>query len=182
MTLATFISAADFDALVDAAFQTETPRVASSESELGEPLQWFATAAEIKAKAAQCATAQLHNYAFGLWYPSMQGQVLERRVELDPPRDGQTFRHSLGGWGLIRLHVYFPKPGDLQCRVSVNSKARALSREDRHPELGAVSDWNWPAVEKLAFGLTRRLATMGPTGPVAQPAPPAKPSPWPGRS
>lgn len=182
MTLATFISPVDFDALIDAAFQSETPRVASSESDIGEPLQWFQTAAEVKAKAAQCADADLHNYAFGLWYPSMRGQMLERRVELDPPRDGKSFRYSLGGWGLIRLHLYFTQIDTLQCRVSVNSEARALSRQDRHPELGAVSDWNWRAVETHAFGLTRRLATMGKTGPVLQPAAPGTGAVWPGRS
>lgn len=165
--LATFITLPDFDALVDAAFQAETPQVTSSESDYGEPLQHFATAAEIKDKARECAQAGVRNYAFALWYPSMKGAALERRVELDPPREGKTFRHSTGGWGLIHLHLYFGAD-TLQCRVSVNSKARAEARQDRYPELGPASAWDWRVVETYAFRLSRRLATMGRTGPVVQ--------------
>lgn len=182
MTLATLITFPDFGDLVQSAFQAETPQVCSSESELGEALQRFATPAEIQAKAAECAAAGLHNYAFGLWYPSMKGRAVERRVTLDPPREGKTFRHSLAGWGLIHLHLYFPQPGKLQCRVAVNSQARARSRQDRYPDLGAVSDWDWRVVESYAFRLSRKLAAMGPTVPVIPPGSAApeepRPSPW----
>lgn len=171
MTLATIISFSDFGILVESAFQAETPVVSSSESDLGEPLQHFANPAEIQAKAAACAQAGIHNYAFGLWYPSMKGPVHERKVLLDPPREGKTFRHSLAGWGIIHLHLYFTPHNGLQCRVLVNSKDRAMSRQERHPELGPVSDWDWGVVEAYAFRLSRRLASMGPTAPVAQPSP-----------
>src|SRR3546814_9210762 len=70
MTLATFIKLSDFDELVDAAFMPEAPNVASSESDLGEPLQHFADAGAIKARAAQCVADGTHNYAFALHYPS----------------------------------------------------------------------------------------------------------------
>lgn len=181
MTLATVISLSDFGKLVDAAFEAETPEVLSSESDLGAPLERFADPAAIKAKAAQCAKAGIHNYAFGLWYPSMKGSMIEREVKLDPPRDGHTFRHSLTGWGLIHLNLYFTEPDTLQCRVVVNSKDRALARESRYPQLGPVSDWDWRVVESYAFRLSRRLAAMGPTAPVGQPtaSPGSKPaSPW----
>ncbi|MGH8445338.1 MAG: hypothetical protein ACREVL_08725, partial [Solimonas sp.] len=49
------------------------------------------------------------------------------------------------------------------------SEARAAARQDRYPELGPVSDWDWRRIESLAYGLTRRLGTMGATGPVGQP-------------
>ncbi|TJY59765.1 hypothetical protein E4T66_11295 [Sinimarinibacterium sp. CAU 1509] len=168
MTLATVITAADFGALVEAAFHPEVPVVAASESELGEPLEHFTTPAEVRAKAAACAKAGVHNYSFGLWYPSMKGHIFERKVAIDPPRDGKSFRYSLSGWGIIRLHQYFTWPNTLQCRVVVNSEARARSREARYPELGAVSDWDWRVVETYAFRLSRRLASMGHTAPVVQ--------------
>lgn len=169
MTLATLITPADFGALVESAFQSETPQVSASESDLGEPLQQFATPTEILAKAAQCIETGVHNYAFGLWYPSMKGLVFERKVLLDPPREGKSFRYSLSGWGIIRLHLYVTRPGSLQCRVAVNSEARARSRANRHLELGAVSDWDWRVVETHAFRLSRRLAAMGRVAPVVQP-------------
>lgn len=170
MTLATIITASDFGTLVESMFQSEVPQVSSSESDLGEPLQRYTTPAEIMAKARQCIEAGVHNYAFGFWYPSMKGQVIERKVTLDPPREGKTFRYSLGGWGIIHLHLYVPGPGTLQCRIAVNSETRAMSRQDRHPELGPTVDWDWRVVEAYAFRLNRKLAAMGPTAPVGQAA------------
>lgn len=168
MTLATVIDLSQFGVLVEGAFRAETPVVSSSESDLGEPLQRFATPTEIQAKAIECAEAGLHNYAFALWYPSMKGRVLERRVTLDPPRQGKDFRYSLSGWGVIHLHLYFTAPRKIQCRVAVNSEARAKARQDRHPELGPTSDWEWRVVDTYAFWLSRSLAAMGPTAPVIQ--------------
>jgi hypothetical protein len=189
VTLATLITAPDFAVLVASAFESETPTVASSESELGQPLQRFASQAEIIAKAAHCIETKSHNYAFGLWYPSMKGEVLERKVELDPPRDGKSFRYSLSGWGIIRIHLYAAQTHTLQCRVAVNSEARAKSREDRHPELGPVSAWDWRVVETYAFRLSRKLAAMGRTAPVARssaadesPSPVPRGNIWPNRS
>ncbi|WP_051362223.1 hypothetical protein [Solimonas soli] len=169
MTLATFIRPADFDALIDAAFESETPVVAAAESDLGAPLQRYADAAAIKAKAAQCIAAGVRNYAFGLWYPSMKGKLTERRIELDPPREGHSFRHSLAGWGIVRLHLYVTPPDVLQCRVAAHSQGRAMSRQDRYPDLGPASAWDWQAVENHVFRLSRRLAKLGgKTGPVLQ--------------
>lgn len=201
MTLATLIDFSDFGVLIESAFQqSETPQVSSSESELGASLQHFADAQAVVAKARQVAETGAHDYAFGLWYPSMKGLVYERRVVLDPPREGHAFRHSLSGWGIVHLHLYFTTGKTLQCRVVVNSEARAKAREARYPELGPVSDWNWRVVEAQAFRLTRKLASMGRTAPVAQleapaaaeaevtapanpvaadtPAQPARASPW----
>ena len=186
MTLATIITTADLSDLLDGAFQQEVPVVTSSESDLGEPLQHFATPAEILAKAAACAEAGMHNYAFGFWYPSMKGHVVERKVTLDPPREGKTFRYSLTGWGIIHLHLYFTPPKTLQCRIAVNSEGRAISRQDRYPDLGPASEWDWRVVESYAFRLSRRLASIGRAVPViqqstsvAQKSPPAAPrSPW----
>jgi hypothetical protein len=170
MTLATIITLPDFKDLAEAAFQAETPTVSSSESELGQALEHFSSPEAMYAKAKECARSGIAQYAFGLWYPSMKGRAFERKITLDPPRDGHTFRHSLSGWGVIRLHLYFTPPHTVQCRVVVNSEARALSREARYPELGAVSDWDWRAVETYAFRLSRRLAAMGKTAPVVQAA------------
>lgn len=170
MTLATFIKLSDFDELVDAAFLPEAPNVASSESELSEPLQHFPDAAAIKAKAAQCVAESTHNYAFALHYPSLGSTVIERMITFEPPRDGHSFRYSCSGWGLIHLHLYVPEADVLQCRIAAASRSWAEKRQDRYPELGAVSNWNWPQIESIAFRLSRRLAAMGKTGPVVQPS------------
>jgi hypothetical protein len=170
VTLATIISFSDFGTLVESAFQPEIPLVSASESDLGEPLESFASPEEIRAKVASCAKAGIHSYAFGLWYPSMKGRVLERQITLDPPREGKSFRYSLSGWGIIRLVLYFTPPNTLQCRVVVNSEARAQSRQSRYPDLGATSEWDWRVVETYAFRLSRRLAAMGRVAPVVQPS------------
>lgn len=167
MTLATIITVSDFEALVEGAFYPETPVVSSSESALGQPLDRFTSAAEMKAKAASCVEEGIYNYSFGLWYPSLLGPIVERKVTLDPPREGHAFRYSLSGWGIIHLQLYVTPPKLLQCRIAVNSETRAQSRETRYPELGAASEWDWQAVETYAFRLKRRLASMGRTAPVA---------------
>jgi hypothetical protein len=166
VTLATIITISDFETLVEGAFQPEVPVIASSESDLGEPLEYFTSVEDIRAKAASCLKNGVYHYAFGLWYPSMKGSVIERKITLDPPREGKSFRYSMSGWGIIHLHLYVTPPNTLQCRVLVNSEARAQSRQNRHPELGAASDWSWRAVETYAFRLSRRLASMGRTVPV----------------
>ena len=168
MTLATIISISDFGSLVEGGFHPETPIVSASESDLGEPLERFANPEEIRAKVAYCAKAGIHSYAFGLWYPSMKGRVIERQITLDPPREGKSFRYSLSGWGIIRLVLYFTPPNTLQCRVAVNSEARAQSRQSRYPDMGPSSEWDWRVVETYAFRLTRRLASMGRVAPVVQ--------------
>lgn len=170
MTLATIISLSDFGALVEGAFSPEIPVVASSESDLGESLQRFESPAAILSKAQQCIDAGVHNYAFGFWYPSMKGRMLERKLAFDPPRDGKSFRYSLSGWGIIHLHLYAASPGTLQSRIVVNSEERAKARASRYPELGATSEWDWRVVETYAFRLSRRLASLGPTAPVVQPS------------
>jgi hypothetical protein len=168
VTLATIISTSDFGALVEEAFYPECPLVMSSESDLGAPLQRFSTPEEIQAKVQMCIDAGVHNYASAFWFPSMKGRVLERRITLDPPREGKTFRHSVSGWGIIHLHLYFALPNTLQCRVAVNSRSRAASRQDRYPELGPSAEWDWTVVEAKAFRISRRLASMGRTVPVVQ--------------
>lgn len=178
VTLATLISFSDFGALVESAFQPEIPLVASSESDLGEPLERFATPAAILAKAADCVEAGVHNYSFGLWYPSMRGRVLERHLTFDPPREGKSFRYSLSGWGIIHLRIYVTPPNTLQCSVVVNSEARAESRQDRFPELGVASEWDWRVVETYAFRLSRRLASMGRTAPVVPKSAPGAVPTW----
>lgn len=174
MTIATLISRSNLDILLEGAFQAEVPQVASSESDFGQPLQYYTTPEEILAKVADCAKSGVRNYAFGLWYPSMKGRVIERKIELDPPRDGESFRYSLSGWGIIHLHLYFTPPHTLQCRVAVNSEARATSREDRYPDMGAVSEWDWRVVETYAFRLSRQLAAMGRIAPVVPPSDPGE--------
>ena len=171
MTLATIITLSNFNDLVESAFQAEVPVVSSSESDLGQPLQRFATPAEIRTKAKYCAQAGIYNYAFGFWYPSMKGQIVERKVTLEPPRDGHSYRYSLSGWGIIHLHLYAAQPNTLQCRVAVNSEGRASSRQKRFPELGTASEWDWRVVEKYAFRLSRKLASMGRTAPVVAQSP-----------
>ncbi|NKF21348.1 hypothetical protein [Solimonas marina] len=166
MTLATFISPADFDLLVDAAYHPEAPTVTSSESAPGAALTHFADADAVKAQAAHChAAGDVDHYAFGLWYRGAGGTVLERRIDFDPPRDGHRFGHSLAGWGLIHLHLYWTAD-TLQCRVVAHARAAAEKRQARYPELGAIDDWNWPQIESTTFRLQRRLASMGRTGPV----------------
>lgn len=170
MTLATIISFSDLSTLLEGTFEPEIPVVASSESALGEPLEYFSSPEEMREKALFCAKSGMHSYAFGLCYPSMKGRIIERKISLDPPREGKSFRYSMSGWGIVHLHLYFTQPNTLQARVVVNSEARAQSRQSRYPDMGETSEWDWRVVETFAFRLSRRLASMGRVAPVVQPS------------
>jgi len=169
VTLATTLSLQDFSALADSAFKPEAPIVRAAESDGDEPLAQYADTAAMVERVRRCISERRHNFAFALWYPAMKGLVVERRIEFDPPRDGITHRDTVSGWGLIHLHVYASVPGNLQCRISVNSEQRARNRQAKYPELGPVDDWDWRFVQRQAYNLTQRLSTMGFTGPVIQP-------------
>lgn len=94
---------------------------------------------------------------YALHYPDSGGYVEDRLVKLDPAKcQGHTFRHCVGGWGLI--HVQLKKQHDLfECRVAVNTSKRAAAWAGTHPELKDPALWRWPAVERHARKLIRHL-------------------------
>ena len=89
---------------------------------------------------------------FQLWTEEFGGEVLFRKVNLDPKcSKGYTFRYSTDGWGLMQLYL-----GGIQNNVLFPShighynKDAALKWEGKNHFNGMVDKWNWKKVEKAS--------------------------------
>lgn len=99
--------------------------------------------------------------SYTLYYPEAKGHTYERRIALDPKAcRGHTFRFCQEGWGLIQLQCDFRKHPRVECRVAVNSKARASLWSVTYPELRSPDLWDWMVVQRKAGKLVRLLRRL----------------------
>jgi hypothetical protein len=102
---------------------------------------------------------------FQLWTPRHKGQPVFRRIELDPKRcNGQTFRYSTDGWGLIQLYFGGLKNNLLsQSHIGHFTELGALKNEGVTTFNGKVSSWDWTEIQttsrKLKYQIHNKLAT-----------------------
>jgi hypothetical protein len=87
---------------------------------------------------------------FHLWTLRHKGEILFRRVELDPKRcNGHTFRYSTDGWGVIQLYFGGLKNNELnQSHIGHFNEKGALERESSNKFNGKVSNWDWTEIQK----------------------------------
>jgi hypothetical protein len=101
---------------------------------------------------------------FNLWTPRHKGDILFRRVVLDPKRcNGQTFRYSTDGWGLIQLYFGGFKNNELnQSHLGHFNEKGAMKHEGSNSFNGKVSNWDWKEIQltsrKLKHYIHTRLA------------------------
>ena len=147
--------------LADAVFELECPLVFSAYSEFGHELRQLNSAEEVKAELVRWISEGRRHLSLAVWYPSMKGFARARRISVDPAKcAGHTFRYTYDGWGVIQLQLDLKRKPGIECRVAVNSEARAKGWEAQNPDSGPVSEWNWDAVEKRAQRLVRRLRAL----------------------
>lgn len=152
------IALEQIDLLVDAIYQLEQPEIISADSEFGNELEQFWSAAEVKARIARCVHEGAFFYGFAVRYPSSEGRIEKDFVSLNPEYCyGHTFRYSAGGWGVIQVQLDFKHKPNVECRIAVNSEKRASLWEPHYPKWAPVSAWKWSAVEKHARRLCRKL-------------------------
>lgn len=102
--------------------------------------------------------------AFQLWTPRHKGNIMFRRIELDPKKcNGYTFRYSTDGWGLIRLYFGGMKDNQLhKSQIGHFDEKGALGKENFSELNGKVSDWDWKEVNsssrKLRYQIQNRLS------------------------
>lgn len=119
---------------------------------------------QYKATEEVVSKFDLHNgdkfaVTFQLWTPRFKGDLVFRKVELDPKRcNGHRFRYSTDGWGLIQLNFGGVKNGELnRSHIGHQSQKRAIAWETNKLDLGQVSTWNWSEVENVARGLKYQI-------------------------
>lgn len=147
--------------LTQAIFAVERPEVYEAYSAYGREPQRFASAEQLDALILGGRPDGGARLDFAIWYPSCGGRVEMERIRLDPEScGGNTFRYSIGGWGIFRLQFDFARDPLVECRVAVNSHKRAATWEAHYPEWLSVGTWNWPVVEKHERRLLRKLRSL----------------------
>ena len=96
---------------------------------------------------------------FQLWTPRFEGDLVIRKIELDPRRcQGHTYRYSTEGWGLIQLYFGVRRNDKLPfSHLGHQSEKRALLWQDTNNNLGDVKKWNWKEVESTARKLKYQI-------------------------
>ncbi len=101
--------------------------------------------------------------SIAVWYPPGNGKVLFTRIDLskNPQYNAGDYYCVSEGWALF--HISFGGIDDKRKTLSksnfgVNSERRALGYESTYTRLGAVSEWNWRAIEKYSRAFSYHIA------------------------
>jgi hypothetical protein len=99
---------------------------------------------------------------FQLWSPRFKGDVLFRKVTLDPKYcNGHTFRYSTDGWGLIQLYFGGIKHDKLnQSHIGHFTEKAALDKESATTFNGKVSNWDWTEIQKTSRTLKQKIQNL----------------------
>ena len=101
---------------------------------------------------------------FNLWAPRHKGNIFFEKIALDPKRcNGNTFRSSTIGWGLIQLYFGGLKNNTLnQSHVGHFSEKGALKWEQTKPSIENVNAWDWKEIQatsrSLKYHIQNKLA------------------------
>ena len=136
-------------------------RVFESYSEFGAPLREFKSVEEVAGAFTLGTDAHGNGHAvlLQLWSPSVMSSLDIERVNLDPQHcDGHTYRHRIGGAGLIQL--YF---GGVKDKVITMSHLGHQS-QTRASAWGVSGGVDWEALTKLSskirYHIARRLGKV----------------------
>ena len=158
MTYDFFADETDKIEVLNFIFRETELQVFDHSSAFGQKINEYKTTKEIVTKF-DLRNGDKFAVTFQLWTPRFKGDLVFRRVDLDPRRcNGHTFRYSTDGWGLIQLYFGGVKNNELNLpHIGHQSQKRALTHESNHPEMGQVSKWDWSEVEKVARGLKHQI-------------------------
>ena len=101
---------------------------------------------------------------FQLQSPRHKGKPIFRKIDLDPKHsNGQTFRYSTDGWGLIQLYFGGLKDNELnQSHIGHFNEKGAYKWEESNSLNGKVSAWDWTEIQtssrKLKYQIHNKLA------------------------
>lgn len=171
MTYNFFADRADKLEILKYIFEETDLQVFDLGSPFGQQICEYKTADEIASKF-DLSAGDKFAVTFQLWSPRHKGNVLFRKIDLDPKRcDGHTFRYSTDGWGLIQLYFGGLKGNDLnQSYLGHFEQNEALKNEALRVCNGNVDAWDWPEIQATSKALkyqihnkmaTRRMGSFG---------------------
>lgn len=135
-------------------------KIYDTKSEINELLVEFHSTAEI---LEHHQNSMYHNLSIAIWYPPGRGKVLFTRIDLSQNSQYKIgdFYHCTEGWALIFLSFGGTDLNRKTLSASnfgVNSEKRALNWEQTITKFGAVSDWDWRAIEKYSRAFSYHVA------------------------
>lgn len=144
--------------ILEALFASGQPVVFEAYSAYDSHLKSFAAVTDLRAYLESELTRRSGMALLVVHYPEALGQVQTTTIKLRPEKcDGATWRETIEGWGLIQVQLKANGNGTTECRIAVNSQARANAWSQTLPQPGDPSLWDWKAVEKHARRLIRVL-------------------------
>ena len=149
--------------LLDFIFKDTDLKVFDLASAFGQNISEYKSTDEIVSKFDLEKGGQ-SSQTFQLWTPRFGGEVLFRKVELNPKYcNGHTFRYSTDGWGLIQLYFGGQKDNVLfTSHIGHFNEKSALKLENTNNANGTVDKWNWNEIEltsrKLKYQIHNKLA------------------------
>jgi len=169
MTYDFFADESDKIEVLNYIFRETDLQVFDHYSALGQQVTEYKTTEQIVSKF-DLRNGDKFSVTFNLWTPRLKGDLIFRKVNLDPKRcNGHTFRYSTDGWGLIQLyfggiknHAFHNAPKSSVLNVSHighQSQKRAMAWEGVTQGNGQVSKWDWKEVEKTGRALKYHIHT-----------------------
>jgi hypothetical protein len=155
------LSREGFCELAGFVFESSAPVVFHAYSGYGQPVRSFRTPSELIAEIESAFTTGLKSLQFALHFPDTKGHVAERKIALDGKKcDGHTWRYTVEGWGLIQLQADLRRLPVIECRVAVNTQARAEAWASTYPEFRNPGLWDWSVVQRHAGRIIRKMKTI----------------------
>lgn len=151
-------------AVVSVVFEQGQPIVSEAYSAFSSPTLRYENAEDL-CKDIFAQLIEEHAFCqYTVYYPDAKGHVYEKRIQLNPDCcDGHKFRFSQEGWGLIDLQLRLLPAGLVECRVALNSPARAKNWSTTNSEYRAPDLWDWGVLRKKAGKLVRLVRKLGNT-------------------
>ena len=146
-----FANASDKKNILDFIFKETNLRVFDLYSAYGQDITEYKSSQEIISKF-NLDTENHLPATFNLWSDDFGGEVLFRRIELDPKScEGHAFRFSTNGWGLIQLYFEELKKNTLKySHLGHFNQKGALGLEGTNNFMGKADNWNWKLIEKIS--------------------------------
>jgi hypothetical protein len=148
MTYNFFADKVDKIKILEFIFNETDLHIFDLDSVYGQEICEYKSADEILSKF-DLVNGDKFSVTFQLWSHRHKGQTLFRKIDLDPKQcNGQTFRYTTDGWGLIQLYFGGIKNNELnQSHMGHFNEKDALKWEETNSFNGKVSNWDWAEVQ-----------------------------------
>ena len=154
--------------ILDFIFNQTDLRVYDLSSAYGEEISEYKSTDEICSKF-DLTNGDKYAITFQLWSPRHKGKPFFRKIDLDPKHcNGNTFRYSTDGWGLIQLYLGGIKFNKLHhSHIGHFTESGVQKWKNTNSFNGSVDSWDWSEIQSTSRKLKqyiRNKLTVGKMG------------------